>query len=86
MRRQEHKRIELENQGIAQRLFSNQSVLSKKQLIEDHKRQDQYRKMIQRVGKHRPSLNGRYQVLPPLPKEMGNRKQSKSVIEQTVVD
>lgn len=65
-RRRENQRIERENHGLAKRLFSNPSTISKRNLDKDFVRLNNYSKMIARVKPDKPTFMGRVGSLPPM--------------------
>lgn len=65
-RKKENERIERENHGLAKRLFSNPSTISKRDMDKEFQRQAHYRQMIARVKVDKPTFMGRVGSLPPL--------------------
>lgn len=66
IRKRENDRIERENHKFAKRLYSNTGCINRQKLESDYQSILQYKKMISRVKKNKPSFNGRFQALPPL--------------------
>jgi hypothetical protein len=65
-RKRENERIERENHGLAKRLFSNPSTISKREMDKEFQRQNNYKQMIARVRVDKPTFMGRIGSLPPL--------------------